>query len=174
MSTSGREKVLYSFTGGADGAFPAGGLLDVNGTLYGMAGNGSGCNYAGGECGTIFGVSKSGAFHVIHNFQGAPNDGTEPFGNLINVNGILYGATQFGGSGTACPPTSGITGCGTVFRVTTSGKERVLHNFKDSPDGYGGQTTLLHLNGVYYGTTDLGGSACGSSGGCGTVFSLTP
>ncbi|MGB6522996.1 MAG: hypothetical protein WBE83_14615 [Candidatus Cybelea sp.] len=27
----------YSFTGGADGAFPNGGLVDVKGTMYGMA-----------------------------------------------------------------------------------------------------------------------------------------
>jgi len=36
LDTAGTETVLYSFTGGADGAYPSGGLLlDEKGTLYG-------------------------------------------------------------------------------------------------------------------------------------------
>jgi uncharacterized repeat protein (TIGR03803 family) len=46
---TGHEDVLYSFTGGADGATPIGTLLDVNGTFYGTASAG-GTNSSG----TIF------------------------------------------------------------------------------------------------------------------------
>ncbi len=49
-------------------------------------------------------------------------------------------------------------GCGTVFRVTTSGKERMLYSFGGSPDGNYPNTTLFYMKGVLYGTTLLGGS----------------
>jgi uncharacterized repeat protein (TIGR03803 family) len=45
VSRSGKEKVLYSFRPGTDGARPLAGLLDVNGTLYGTT-------YEGGAYGT--------------------------------------------------------------------------------------------------------------------------
>jgi uncharacterized repeat protein (TIGR03803 family) len=171
VSTSGKEKVLYSFTGGSDGAYPDGGLIDVSGTLYGMTGGGGGKLCSGG-CGTIFELSASGKFHGIHSFQGPPNDGASPFGNLTNVKGTLYGTTQQGGKSTACTASSGTTGCGVVFRVTTSGKEKMLYSFTGAPDGAEPIETLLYLNGVLYGTTYLGGSGS-CSNGCGTVFSLS-
>lgn len=170
VSTSGKEKVLYSFTGGSDGAFPNAGLIDLNGTLYGMAEQGgAGCS---GGCGTIFSLSASGAFKAIYSFHGPPNDGALPWGNLTNVKGVLYGTTELGGASSKCSFFSGITGCGVVFRVTTSGTEKMLHSFKDGPDGAEPITTLLYLNGVLYGTTYFGGSGS-CSNGCGTVFSLS-
>jgi uncharacterized repeat protein (TIGR03803 family) len=171
VSTSGKEQVLYSFTGGSDGAFPDGGLIDVNGALYGMAGGGGGKGCDGG-CGTLFDISTSGKFHGIHSFQGPPNDGASPFGKLTNVKGTLYGTTQQGGKSTACTGTTGTAGCGVVFRVTTSGKETMLYSFEGGSDGATPITTLLYLNGVLYGTTYNGGSGSCSSG-CGTVFSLS-
>ena len=93
-------------------------------------------------------------------------------GNLTNVNRVLYGATQDGGASSKCTSSSGTTGCGVVFSVTTSGTEKTLHSFKDGPDGADPITTLLYLNGVLYGTTYFGGSGS-CSNGCGTVFSLS-
>ncbi len=55
LTPGGVETVLYSFTFGADGVEPNGGLvLDRHGNLYGTtsAGGGSGCNGFG--CGTVF------------------------------------------------------------------------------------------------------------------------
>ena len=175
LSKSGTEKVLYSFTGGSDGAYPGGGLINVNGTLYGMAGGGGSGECTSG-CGTIFSLSASGAFDAIHSFHGPPKDGASPWGNLTNVKGALYGTTDQGGASTACAVVSGTTGCGTIFRVTTSGKEQVLYSFEGSPDGAWANTTLLYMKGVLYGTTLVGGSgSCTRSvgNGCGTVFSLS-
>jgi uncharacterized repeat protein (TIGR03803 family) len=173
LSTSGTEKVLYSFTGASDGAFPSGGLIDVSGTLYGMAGSGGsavGCN--GGGCGTVFSLKTSGAFKAIYSFQGAPKDGASPFGNLTDVNGVLYGTTEDGGASSKCTTSAGITGCGAAFGVTTSGKEKMLHSFKDGTDGATPTGTLLYLNGILYGTTHNGGSGS-CSNGCGTAYSLS-
>jgi uncharacterized repeat protein (TIGR03803 family) len=173
LSTAGKEKILYSFTGGSDGAYPDGGLIDVNGTLFGMAGSGgSGTGCLGGGCGTVFSLSGSGAFKAIYSFAGAPKDGASPFGNLIDVKGALYGTTEEGGASGKCATSSGITGCGVVFSVTTSGKERVLHSFKDGNDGAIPTGSLLYASGVLYGTTHNGGSGS-CSNGCGTVFSLS-
>ena len=175
VSTTGTEKVRYSFTGGPDGAFPNGGLVDVNGTMYGMAEQG-GAGCGSGGCGTIFSLNKSGAFQAIYSFQGPPTDGAFPWGNLTNVKGVLYGTTDQGGASTACSTASRTPGCGTVFRVTTSGKERMLYSFEGSPDGNYANMSLLYLKGVLYGTTLLGGSgSCARTAGtgCGTVFSLS-
>ena len=175
VGTSGTEKVLYSFTGGSDGAFPDGGLIDVNGTMYGMAEQG-GAGCGSGGCGTIFSLSKSGTFQDIYSFQGPPNDGAFPWGNLTNVKGVLFGTTDQGGASTACSTASRTPGCGVVFRVTTSGKERMLYSFEGGPDGNYANTTLLYMKGVLYGTTLLGGSgSCTrtAGNGCGTVFSLS-
>jgi uncharacterized repeat protein (TIGR03803 family) len=46
ISTSGAEKVLYSFRGGGDGASPESALIYVNGTLYGTTVNGGGSRRA--------------------------------------------------------------------------------------------------------------------------------
>src|SRR5581483_6151261 len=40
LDTAGNETVLYSFTGGTDGAHPYGLIRDAAGNLYGTAGNG--------------------------------------------------------------------------------------------------------------------------------------
>jgi hypothetical protein len=64
---------------------------------------------------------------------------------------------------------------GTVFTMTTSGKETTLHSFGGS-DGVGPDGTLVNVKGTFYATTVGGGDSgsCGSSSYCGTVFSMTP
>ncbi len=97
------------------------------------------------------------AYHVVHPFGRSAGDGKNPAADLINVNGVLYGSTYQGGA----------HGDGTVFSVTTSGKETVLHSF-DGSDGFHPVGKLLNVNGTLYGTTSGGGR-----NGGGTVFSLT-
>jgi uncharacterized repeat protein (TIGR03803 family) len=114
ISTSGAEKVLYSFSGGSDGSNPQAGLVNVDGVLYGTtaAGGGSGCD--GNGCGTIYSVSTAGAETILHSFGGVP-DGADPVAALVDVSGVLYGTTFEGGSG--CGRYRG-AGCGTVFALT--------------------------------------------------------
>lgn len=167
MTTSGVQKVLYRFQGGSDGSDPQSGLLDVNGTLYGTTAYGGSSHY-----GTVYSLSTSGAEKVLHSFKSG-SDGANPTAGLIDVNGTLYGTTVRGG-GSECQSSLG-TGCGTVFSLTTSGKETVLHSFTRGSDGAYPFAELLDVKGVLYGTTAEGGNACGYSGtGCGTVYSITP
>jgi uncharacterized repeat protein (TIGR03803 family) len=59
LEASGKETVLHSFTGGADGAGPGGVILDASGNIYGTAGGGGDlrCGYHGEGCGTVFKIT---------------------------------------------------------------------------------------------------------------------
>jgi uncharacterized repeat protein (TIGR03803 family) len=172
---SGAERVLYGFTGGSDGKSPAAGLLDVNGTLYGTTLHGGGSStcksieHDSTGCGTVFSISTSGAETVLHSFAGG-SDGAYPRAALTDVNGTLYGTTAAGGGAPACA-----YGCGTIFSISTSGAETVVHSFTAGSDGWRPVAGLLDVNGTLYGTTSLGGDrSTGCQQGCGTVFSLAP
>ena len=159
LTTAGKETVLHSFGGSGDGRYPEAGFINVNGTLYGTTSEGG----ANGD-GTVFAITTSGKETVLHSFAGGSGDGENPFGGLINVNGTLYSTTYYGGA----------NGDGTVFAITTSGKERVLYSFKGSPDdGRYPLAGLIQVKGTLYGTTESGGTYCSSSYNCGTVFAIT-
>ncbi len=160
VTQSGKEKVLYSFRKFPDASRPVASLIDVGGTLYGTTATGGAysCD-SQGRCGTVFSITRGGTEKVLHNF-GNGSDGGQPTASLIDVNGTLYGTTQYGGT----------NGHGTVFSITTSGTEQVLHNFGgSSSDGQNPAAGLIDVNGTLYGTTRYGGAA-----GNGTVFALTP
>ncbi|HEX3664001.1 MAG TPA: choice-of-anchor tandem repeat GloVer-containing protein [Rhizomicrobium sp.] len=165
------ETVVYAFKGGHDGSFPSGGLLEVNGSLYGVTPLGGTGNCQGG-CGTVFSFDPAtGAETVIYSFQGNGVDGSQPAGTLIDVNNTLYGVTTFGGTGTCS------SGCGTVFSINpNSGAETVVYSFQHNGlDPQWPSSGLINENGMLYGASTLGGANCLSAGsGCGTIFSLDP
>ncbi len=158
ITPSGAETVLYKFNSGS-GVEPYAGLLNVKGTLYGTTENG-GANGGGanGE-GTVFSITTSGAVTVVHRFPYFLGDGEQPYGDLINVKGALFGMTYGGGADRQ----------GTVFKITSSAKESVLHSFGGSGDGEEPWDGLVSVKGTLYGTTYHGGA-----NGDGTVFWLSP
>lgn len=88
---SGSEQIVYNFKGGGDSSGPAGGLIEVGGTLYGVTDGGD------DGYGTVFSFNPtSGAEIVLHTFKRGHKDGYYPSG-LVFVNGALYGATYQGG-----------------------------------------------------------------------------
>jgi uncharacterized repeat protein (TIGR03803 family) len=168
-TTTSPYEVVYRFSRSRDGGRPDGRLLAVNGILYGTTryGGGGACNIYGGKgCGTVYQLNpKSGRKKQLHRFGGGSTDGAYPNGSLIDVDGTLYGTTNYGGDA-GC----GRIGCGTVFSVTTTGKEKVLHTFGSrSADGANPYAALINVNGALYGTT-----AGGGANGDGTVFSVSP
>jgi uncharacterized repeat protein (TIGR03803 family) len=119
------------------------------------------------------GLSPASTVHTIYSFGGG-KDGALPVAGLVkDATGALYGTTFNGGS-TGC----GGSGCGTVYKLTPSGKgykESILYAFAGAPDGQGPSAGLtIDSTGTLYGTTYVGGSGCLPYGGCGTVFRLTP
>ena len=162
------ETVLYSFTGGNDGAIPRGALIfDTVGNLYGTTyyGGGGPCvNYFGNSCGTVFELSPSAnggwTENVLYNFS-ATNDPENPAASLIfDKSGNLYGTGVYGGTNSE----------GAVFELTPNSgggwSETVLYSFGE--DGFNPDCSLiLDSHGNLYGTTP----AFRASGG--TVFELT-
>ncbi len=162
ITPTGTENVLHSFGDGTDGIAPTSSLIDVNGTLYGTTAFGGGdCALDGSSgCGTVFSLTPTGTEQVLHHFSGP--DGAQPYAALIDVHGALYGTTGYGGDVTSR------VGLGTVFKITTSGTEQVLHNFGNLPDGWHPEAALIDKNGTLYGTTNQGGTD-----GVGTVFDIS-
>jgi uncharacterized repeat protein (TIGR03803 family) len=140
--------------------YPVGGLVYLNGKLYGVTDGGDGnCPETGKGCGTIFSVNLDGTnYKVLYTFTGR-QDGGFPI-SLIAAKGNFYGSTIIGGA-------HGLGGL--VFEATLSGKQRVLHEFGAANDGYypGG---LLYADGALYGITGDGGFHCKT---CGTAFRMT-
>lgn len=158
LRKSGKETVVHRFgVAPGDGTLPFAGLIDVKGTLFGTTS-------AGGAygLGTIFAIAPSGKERVFYSFKSTKNDGANPYARLIEANGALYGTTLNGGA----------YGEGTVFSISSAGKERVLHSFGGPHDGAFPYDRLLGVKGTFFGTTSAGGKSQGSQAG--TVFSVTP
>src|SRR5262249_14028933 len=137
------------------------------GKFYGATGTGgvlkNGLCFDAG-CGTVFKITSSGAFTTLHSFDQA--DGEAPSELIQGDDGNFYGATE----------AAGTRGFGTIFRIPTAGVFTSLHSF-DSTDGSGlnGLLTIQQgADGNFYGTAGLGGTSGRCSGGCGTVFKITP
>ena len=162
VSTTGQESIQHNFLGNTkDGAYPV-----YNSLLSDGVGDVYGTTYEGGTfgAGTIFKLTAAGQEKVLYNFTGA-TDGGFPWGGLIRDSaGNFYGTTSERGSGTSCP-----YGCGTVFKLDTTGKVTVLHSFSGgTTDGAGPLAGVIRdSSGNLYGTT-LGGGTYN----LGTVFKI--
>ena len=174
VTKAGHETVLYRFTGPPDdGGQPWGPLIqDAEGNLYGMTQYGgtpsNKCPQYG--CGVVFKLTKTGQETVLYKFSGGADGGNPVAGLLLDAKGkLLYGTTPFGGDDSSNCYAG--YGCGVVFKLTTTGKETVLHTFTGSPDGQEPLDSLVQdSSGNLYGTTWLGGT-----GPCypGTIFKVT-
>jgi uncharacterized repeat protein (TIGR03803 family) len=162
LDPSGHETVLYSFSGGADGGYPAAGVIrDAAGNLYGTAWYGGAFNE-----GVVFKIDTSNTEKVLYSFTGRA-DGGSPFSGLVrDPSGNLYGTTE--GGGNLC----GAAGCGVVFKLDTNDNESVLHSFSYPDGAFPESATLIRdTAGNLYGVTYGGGTSC-SFPGCGVVFKL--
>jgi hypothetical protein len=194
-SAEWKEKVLYSFQGGTDGAVPAGGVVfDKAGNLYGTTNQGGSNNCSPiADCGTVFQLkppAKQGdpwTETVLYTFKGKQsNDGDSPSGGLlIDTQGNLYGVTGYGGTGNCI--ILGITGgCGTVYELSPPKQkgdawtETILYSFPTTKQGYLPNGELVFdSTGNLYGATSFGGTkgtTCDKfyGGQCGVVFELSP
>jgi uncharacterized repeat protein (TIGR03803 family) len=158
VTPSGAETVLYSFTGGSsDGEHPYAGVIQ------GGDGNFYGTTYQGGAggYGTVFKLTPSGTETVLYAFAGGSSDGATPEAGLIQgSDGNFYGNTLQGGA----------SDLGTVFKLTPSGTETVLHAFAGgSSDGANPSANLVQGgDGNLYGSTGAGGPS-----NDGTFFKVT-
>ena len=159
-SPMGDLATLYTFTGGADGSNPLGGVVTgTDGNYYGTTSQGG----ANGQ-GTVFSVTPDGALTTLHAFSGA-DDGAQPQAALVlGSDGNFYGTT-----GGVYDAITGVRSSnGTVFKITPAGVLTTLHTFaSDGSEGIEPTAALIQgSDGNFYGTT--------SGGPSGTVFSITP
>ncbi len=179
VDTQGTPKLLYSFTGKADGGAPESGMVrDAAGNLYGTTFKGGilggTCPSLGG-CGVVFKLGTSGKLTVLHAFTGG-SDGWGPFfpSFTMDSSGNLYGVTDLGGNYAGICALN--PGCGVVFRISLARKFNVLYTFNGLGDGsYPRGPLVRDRAGNLYGTTLTGGiqgGNCPKSFGCGVIFKL--
>lgn len=170
IDTAGNETVLYSFKGAPDGNDPGLGtlVLDSAGNLYGTTGGGgNGTCLGGAGCGTVFKFdTNTGTETILHSFASGADGAIPDSGLILDPAGNLFGTTDYGGNSRCNNP---YPGCGTIFKLDTTGKETILHRFV-GPEGvlpFGGliRTTAGNL----YGTAFAGGD-----GQRGVVYELKP
>ena len=165
--TAWTERVLYSFTGGADGGEPWSPVIaDSSGNLYGTATIGG-----SGVVGAVWKLAPPAAGQtawtesVLYNFTGNA-DGGEPFGRVVfGPKGTLlgtsagYGEYNYGTLYALTPPAAGATAWG--FHL--------IHAFRGGNDGEVPRDGLTASpTGTFYGTT------AGFDTSLGSVFQLSP
>lgn len=141
---------------------------DAAGNLYGASWY-SEHKCHGDTCGAIYKVTPTGTLTLLHEFKGSP-DGEYPVGLVADETGTLYGTTTHGGTSTF-QNCNGHDGCGTLFEMTSSGKETILHSFSAPPtDGIEPLSGVIVSNGSLYGTTYFGGTGNAGFPGDGTIY----
>ncbi|MGP8235749.1 MAG: choice-of-anchor tandem repeat GloVer-containing protein, partial [Limisphaerales bacterium] len=201
ITSDGILTSLYSFTDGADGGNPAAGLVQgrdaifYGTTEYGGSSYDTNSSYGNSDngFGTIFRITTNGVLTSLYSFGavqdafGDPLDGSNPMAALLQgSDGNFYGTTSDGGLNYDTNSSSGISGYGTVFKITTNGVLTTLHSFGSIQDAFGDpldgsdpKAALIQgSDGNFYGTTYLGGAnydfntAAPSADGYGTTFVL--
>jgi len=168
ITPGGTLTTIYGFCASGsctDGSYPHGTLVQSSdGKFYGTTLQG-GANAAG----TVFKVTSGGTLTTLYSFCSQANcaDGAYPYDGVIRAtDGKFYGTVAVGGNANCN------NGCGTVFKITSSGTYTLLHSFTYA-DGANPQAGLVQASdGNFYGTTAGGGSS-NCSTGCGTVFKMT-
>jgi uncharacterized repeat protein (TIGR03803 family) len=137
ITPDGVFTLVHGFVGRpADGAEPRTALVHAtDGNFYGSTESGGAFNE-----GTIFRVSPTGAFTLLHSFTGGA-DGALPGGLVQASDGNLYGTTH-----------AGII-VGTIFRLTLGGVFTVLHAFSAADGGVPYAPLMQAADGLLYGTT---------------------
>jgi uncharacterized repeat protein (TIGR03803 family) len=171
ITPAGTLTVLHVFGDyPSDGASPYAGLIQAtDGNFYGTTTAGGanlGCpGTLVGGCGTVFKITPLGTLTTLHSFNGA--DGSTPESTVLQAtDGNFYGAA------TGAPAYGGGS-AGTLYEITPAGAFNVLYSFcEQNPcyDGLGPWALMQSANGIFYGTTILGGISSNCLQGCGTIF----
>ena len=119
ITPAGVLTTLYNFCAQnncIDGSGPLAPLVQASdGEFYGTTLHGGANCIPNSGCGTVFRITANGVLSTLYSFAGG-SDGGEPLAGLVQAtDGNFYGAATYGAN-PAC--TTGLRGCGTVFRLT--------------------------------------------------------
>jgi uncharacterized repeat protein (TIGR03803 family) len=157
IDAKGNYSILHTFTGAAnDGKYPTytSLLMGSKGTLFGVTEEGGAA-----DGGILYKFSK-GKLTILHSFMGGTTDGCNVLGvPFLDASGNFYGTTS------SC----GTSSLGTVWKVSASGSETVLHSFAGgTSDGeYPLAGVIVDPGGNVYGNTETGGAS-----NVGTVYAI--
>jgi uncharacterized repeat protein (TIGR03803 family) len=167
ISPGGKLTTLWSFTFRKDEGAP------WNPAFQGQDGNfyGTAPGVYVGNYGVIYKITPKGKLtpYAFDGFKGVdpnlPTQGTDD---------NFYGTAIVGGK----PACKGYQyGCGVVYRMNAAGILTALWSFKGFYGNDGAEPVGVLVQGYdgnFYGTTYFGGTGARCSGGCGTVFKITP
>jgi len=163
--SGGSGKVLYSFTGGADGGVPVCTFTTDGTYLYGTTLTGGAVSQSQpAGYGVLFRLSlihpTETVLHAFNATQGA-SDVYASYGGVVESGNVLYGTGEVGGA----------HGAGGVFRnPLPSGPESLLYSFARAGANQAGQPGAAPtvIGSDLYGTSETGGTGLGD----GTVFSM--
>jgi uncharacterized repeat protein (TIGR03803 family) len=144
LSRSGSPKVVYAFTGQADGAHPQALVRDRDANLYGLSAFDAQADRSSGL--GLFKLSAGGTPKILQTFPGADNTA-----RLALAPDGVYGSTGR---------------IGTIFHAAASGELQTLYTFAN---GAWASALIVGQDGNLYGTTTSSSSADPS-----TLFRLTP
>ena len=180
LEPDGRESTLFVADTPDAGSLDSPLAVDAQGNLYGMSPFGGqpncGLNSFGLGCGTLFKLSPAGEFTLLHTFVGT--DGMQPEGGVVlDGKGNLYGTANFGGELSCQSLGYGYRepGCGTVYKLDSSGKFTVLHVFGGEGDGSFPLGLTIDSAGNLYGIAQNGGDEIAKTNfayGVGTIFKV--
>src|ERR1035441_5314765 len=147
ITPAGTYTVLHNFTNGSDGEQPTVPPVQGNdGNFYGTTSGGTS---------TFYKVTPSGSFTTLHTF--ASSEGNQCATGVLGSDGNFYGGCA----------NAGITGTGTLFKISTAGHVTVLHNVTKASDGQGPNSMIQATDGNFYGAMSGGGANI-----AGTIFQL--
>jgi uncharacterized repeat protein (TIGR03803 family) len=154
LTPAGTVKVLHNFTDVTAYSPQSGLTLGTDGNLYGTTA--AGFNNNNGNAGTIFRISTSGAFKVLHYFN-TGIDGSVPYAPPIQAtDGNFYGTTGYGKNGVF----------GSVYKMTpTGGVTPLVANLGGHAAGI-----MQGTDGNFYGTVRPPAGTARS----GVIFRMTP
>ena len=149
-------RILHSFGGAGLGRAPLGGLLKIGSKLYGSTAEGGSSSR-----GVLFEIGTDGVgFEILHHFGATAGDGRHPAAELVDLNGVLFGTTQSGGSFNK----------GTVFRFALAdGSYQVLSSL-----GATLSDAAFPSGGLVVAAGELWGVSRGGTFGTGTVYKVSP
>jgi uncharacterized repeat protein (TIGR03803 family) len=130
---------LHDFNCSIDGCrsgFAATPAQGRDGNLYGTLQTG------GTGIGTVYKITPSGTFAVLHDFTG-PDGYVLNSGLTLGPDGNFYGAATSGGANSF----------GTLFKITPAGVLTTLHDFTAAESGGAYGTPVMGRNGSFYGVT---------------------
>ncbi len=145
-------KIIHNFDPNTEGSVPIGPVMQASdGKLYGTTSGGGAFSQ-----GIVYQMTTAGGgYKVLHNFQTATDGNSSDAGFVQGSDKFLYSVMSGGG----------VNGFGTLYKISTTGKNfTVLHSFDKRSGGGSSATPTLHTNGLIYGVTFTGGSQNSADG----------